>query len=198
MVKVYDRAYFDRWYRDSRHRVKSPAELTRKVRMVVGVAEYHLGRPLADVIDIGCGEGAWRAPLLELRPRLRYTGYDASSYVVERYGNERNIRHARFAELRQQVEHAPADLVLCADVMHYLSTAELIAGLPALARLAMGVAYLDVFCRGDEFVGDHDGFVARSRDWYRKRFTALGLSAIGNNLYLGPALRETASALELA
>jgi SAM-dependent methyltransferase len=198
MAKQYDRAYFDRWYRDSRQRVKSPAELRRKVRMVVAVAEYHLQRPLKDVIDVGCGEGQWREPLLELRPGLDYRGYDASHYAIERFGAARNLALARFAELGSLPRRAPADLLVCADVMHYLPTAELVAGLPALSRLGMGVAYFELFCRGDEFVGDNEGYVARSRDWYRRRFAALGWASIGSNLYLAPALRQCASRLELA
>ena len=37
-AKEYDRAYFDRWYRNPRHRVKSEAELRRKVAMIVALA----------------------------------------------------------------------------------------------------------------------------------------------------------------
>ncbi len=29
--------------------------------LAVAVAEYHLERPIRTVLDIGCGEGAWRA-----------------------------------------------------------------------------------------------------------------------------------------
>lgn len=41
---------------------------------------------------IGCGEGAWRAPLLAAQPGLRYVGFDPSTYAVERYGRTRSIR----------------------------------------------------------------------------------------------------------
>src|SRR6476646_4115557 len=54
--KVYDEAYFTRWYRDPRTRVHSPDSVRRKVRMVVGVTEYFLGRKLRSVLDIGAGE----------------------------------------------------------------------------------------------------------------------------------------------
>jgi hypothetical protein len=43
MPKTYDRDYFDKWYRDPKHAVGSPAELKRKVAMVVAHAEYYLG-----------------------------------------------------------------------------------------------------------------------------------------------------------
>ena len=62
MTKTYDRAYFDRWYRGSE--VGGNARLARKVALAVATAEYHLERPLRSVLDIGCGEGGWRAPLM--------------------------------------------------------------------------------------------------------------------------------------
>ena len=43
-AKEYDRAYFDRWYRDPTHRVRATGETARKVNMVVALAEYYLGR----------------------------------------------------------------------------------------------------------------------------------------------------------
>ena len=46
MPKTYDRDYFDKLYRDPQHAVGSPAELRRKVAMVVAQAEYYLARPI--------------------------------------------------------------------------------------------------------------------------------------------------------
>ncbi|HSX60962.1 MAG TPA: methyltransferase, partial [Tahibacter sp.] len=50
MNKVYDRAYFDKWYRDDQHRVISREVLARKVAMAVAMAEYYLGRPIRNVL----------------------------------------------------------------------------------------------------------------------------------------------------
>ena len=76
MEKQYDREYFDRWYRGAG--LGGPQRLARKVALAVATAEYHLERPIRTVLDIGCGEGAWRAPLLKLRPKLDYLGFDSS------------------------------------------------------------------------------------------------------------------------
>ena len=62
--KAYDQAYFDRWYRDPKARVATRAAVKRKTAMVVGIAEALLQRPVKTVLDVGCGEGTWRAPLL--------------------------------------------------------------------------------------------------------------------------------------
>ena len=84
MTKHYDQTYFDTWYRQ--RGIGDSARLTRKVAMAVATAEYHLQRPLRTVLDIGCGEGVWRAPLLKLRPKARYLGFDSSDYAVRRFG----------------------------------------------------------------------------------------------------------------
>ena len=67
----------------------------------LGVAEYFLRRKVRSVLDIGAGEGAWRAELRRLRPSIRYTGVDPSEYVVRRHGRRRNIRLAAAYQCRQ-------------------------------------------------------------------------------------------------
>ena len=96
MDKTYDAAYFQRWYR--RADIGGSARLARKVALAVASAEYYLERPIRSVLDIGCGEGAWRAPLLKLRPKVEYLGFDSSEYAVRRYGGTRNLHLARFGD----------------------------------------------------------------------------------------------------
>jgi SAM-dependent methyltransferase len=131
MTKVYDHAYFEKWYRHPRHTVGSKDELRRKVALAVAVAEYYLGRPIESVLDVGCGEAPWRAPLRALRPRVDYRGLDASEYVVKRYGKSRNIGLARFGDLASLRLDRRFDLIVCSDVLHYLKPAEIRAGSPA-------------------------------------------------------------------
>lgn len=196
-AKRYDQAYFDRWYRDRHHRVLTPTELNRKVRLVLAIAEFHLGHPVRSVLDIGCGEGSWRAPLLRERPNLDYLGLDGSEYAVARFGRSRNLRLLRFGQLAEQRFEHSVDLLLCVDVMHYLPTAELRRGLSGLAELCHGVAYLEVMSAEDEFVGDTDGYLARPARWYRRAFADAGFIGCGNHCYLSPGLRQQAMALEI-
>src|SRR6185312_5062331 len=100
-AKRYDRAYFDKWYRDPRHAVSSRQQLERKVALAVAATEYYLGRTLCNVLDVGCGEGVWRAPLRRLRPSVEYLGLDSSEYAIARYGRARNLRRATFGDLAQ-------------------------------------------------------------------------------------------------
>ena len=196
MTKHYDRAYFDRWYRDGG--IGGPARLARKVALAVATAEYHLERPIRSVLDIGCGEGAWRAPLRKLRPRVQYLGFDASEYAIARHGRTRNLRLARFGDFATLRPCAPADLLVCSDVLHYLPTRELDRGLPALADLCGGVAFIEVFAREDETEGDDHDFQPRPAAFYRRRLRAVGLQPLGSHCWLSPALADDATALEVA
>ena len=196
--KIYDQDYFQKWYRDPKHRLITPKSLQRKVAMVVAMAEWHQGGPLRTVIDVGCGEGSWRAPLLKLRPNLEYLGFDASAYVVSRFGRRRDIYRMAFAELSGQRFNQSVDLVLCVDVMHYLSEAELLTGLPGLARLGHGVNYLEVMTQADQCEGDQVGFYPRSALWYRTQFRHAGLFAYGQHCYLPEPIFQNSTALERA
>ena len=197
MTKPYDRSYFDHWYRSEAASGRR-AWLARKVAMVVATAEYHLGRPLQSVIDVGCGEGAWRAPLLKLRPSLHYLGLDSSAYAVERHGRARNLHRVDFADLAELRFERSFDLLVCSDVMHYVPTRVLDRGLSGFADLCHGVAFLEVFCRGDAVEGDTVGYIARTPTFYRERFVGAGFTACGSHLYLSDALAADAMALERA
>jgi SAM-dependent methyltransferase len=198
MTKTYDRGYFDKWYRDPAHAVASPAELRRKVAMVVAQAEYYLGRPIANVLDVGCGEGSWRAPLRKLRPGIRYRGLDASEYAVSRYGRSRNIGLASFGQLEQLRFDARFDLIVCTDVLHYLAPAEIRAGLVGIGEMLEGIAFLEVFTSHDDPAGDRQGFRSRTPHWYLHEFHQAGLLPCGSHCYLGPRLERHIAALERA
>ena len=195
MSKQYDAAYFRRWYRGARATPR--AELARKVSMAVAIAEFYLQRPIRSVLDVGCGEGAWRAPLLALRPRLHYRGVDSSEYAIARYGRSRNIALAGFGQLAQLRFGEPADLLVCSDVIHYVPTAELRRGLSGFGELCDGVAFLELYARGDDILGDHAGFLSRPAASYRRWFGEAGFTACGSHAYLSPNLRANAVALEI-
>ncbi|MFC0677371.1 class I SAM-dependent DNA methyltransferase [Lysobacter korlensis] len=201
MSKQYDADYFQRWYHDpalKQHAIGGAARLARKVALAVATAEYHLERPIRTVLDIGCGEGAWRAPLLKLRPKARYLGFDSSEYAIARFGARRNLHFARFGDFGHLRPCDPVDLLVCSDVLHYVDTRELDRGLPALAELCGGVAFLETFTREDGIEGDTAGFQRRPARFYRQRFEALGLASLGSHLWLSPALVDGVTTLELA
>lgn len=195
--KLYDRSYFDKWYRHPRHAVASRSELERKVALAVATAEYYLGRRVVNVLDVGCGEGVWRAQLRKLRPSVEYLGVDGSEYVVARYGRSRNLRLARFGDLEHLRFERDFDLIVCSDTLHYVRMPELRRGLRGLVEMLDGVAFLELFTREDEPEGDREGFLARPKRWYQREFRAAGLIPCGAHCYIGPRLKDCVATLEL-
>ena len=195
--KVYDEAYFARWYRDPRTRVHTPESVRRKVRMVVGVAEYFLRRKVRSVLDVGAGEGRWRAELKRLRPSIRYVGIDPSEFVVRRHGKRRNIRLGSFETLHDMKVGNSFDLIVCADVLQYVSTPALVRGVRHIAGLLNGVTFLESYTSGDEMEGDLEGWHHRSKAEYRRVFSGAGLVGCGLHCYLSQELAERAVELEL-
>ena len=157
MIKQYDQAYFQHWYR--RSDIGGPQRLARKVALAVSCAPSTTWSvPSVRCSTSAVREGAWRAPLLKLRPKLRYLGFDSSEFAISKYGPRRNLHYAHFGDFAQLRPCPPVDLLICADVLHYLPSRELQRGLPGLAELCGGVAFLETFTREDEFEGDHVGF----------------------------------------
>jgi SAM-dependent methyltransferase len=194
--KSYDRAYFERWYRAEGSRIETPAALRRRVALALAMAERFLERPVRSALDVGCGEGRWRAELLRLRPKLRYQGVEPSAYAVKRFGARRNIVKGAFSDLAQLDLGGPFDLVVCADVMHYLELDELEGGLPALVDLTAGLAYLELLTSDEEVEGDQRGLKLRPPSLYRKLFSSTGLTGVGGYGWLAPALAGAPAALE--
>jgi SAM-dependent methyltransferase len=182
-VKVYDRDYFQRWYRHPRHRVSTPESLTRKVRMAVSIAEYLIGRPIRTVVDVGCGEAPWFPILRRMRPRVRYVGIDSSEYAIERYGASRNIRYGTLATVGKMKSLPIADLIVCADVLQYVETSEAELGLRAIRRLLGGAAYIEAFTTEDGMEGDQVDWHKRTANEYRRLFRRAGLTQCGPYCY---------------
>jgi SAM-dependent methyltransferase len=192
----YDRRYFDRWYRDPRHRVFTAAERARRVAAVVHASEYVLGRPLRSVLDVGAGEGHWRAPLRRHRPRLRYVGIDPSPYVVARFGARRGIRLGDLSTLDPDSVDGPFDLVLAVGFLNLLPPTALRPALERLRPLIGGVALLELFTRDDPLTGDVSAYHRADARSYRRLMQRLGLVPIGMHLYATQAVAEPLGLLE--
>lgn len=195
-MKRYDQAYFDRWYRGPERPSDLPT-LTRNVALAVAAAESVLDRPIQTVLDVGCGEGRWQPVLQRLRPDAAYLGIDASEYAIERFGEERNLRHGTFDRLHLHDFDEPFDLVVCADVLHYLDDRTILLGLDALVDLVGGVALLEVFTRDDPVEGDRDGFLLRDPLWYRRAFVGAGLVPLGLQLWVHHEIADDLDAMDL-
>ncbi len=196
MSKLYDQRYFDRWYRDPRHSVVTEVVRARRVQVAVSVAEYLLEREVKTVLDVGCGEAPWRELLQHARPGIRYQGVDSSEYAVQRHGKARNIRLGSLGGLSKLKLKGPFDLIVCSDVLHYVATDEARAGLRTISRLLGGVAFLELFTKEDDTVGDNEGFVPRSTRAYHALFREAGLTPLGLHCYVNRRLLPVLTSFE--
>jgi SAM-dependent methyltransferase len=196
MPKQYDSEYFRRWYHDPRRRVITPSAVARKVRLVTGIAEALLERPIRSVLDVGAGEGAWRAHLRRLRPGVRYVGVESSEYAVGRFGRTRGMHRGSFGTVGALGLEGPFDLIVVCDVLHYVPDRELAPGLAAIGELLGGVAYLEAYTTEDAIEGDHGDWHHRTAAAYRRLCRRAELFPVGMHCYVGPALADSTAVLE--
>jgi SAM-dependent methyltransferase len=192
----YDRAYFDKWYRNPRHRVKSKAELERQVRFVLSTTEWVLGRAARTVLDVGCGEGNWRAVLTSLRPGIVYEGIDPSEYAVRKFGKRRNIQLGGIEDVNALAQRDAYDLIVCCGMLNYLAAAQLARGLPQIAARTAGVAYLEIFTSEDSYEGDISWPSPHKAGWYRRKFDRAGLVPIGMQCHVHRSRARLVASLE--
>jgi len=162
----FDRAYYQRYYYDSRTAVATRAETRARARLIAAFVG-HVGLPVRRILEAGCGTGLLRAELVKLLPRAHYTALEASDYLCRRHG----WRRGRVEELRVRV---PFDLVICYDVLQYLERASAERALRNFALLSRGALYFSALTRGDlERNADRERTDAavhlRSARWYRTR-----------------------------
>lgn len=195
-MSIYTNRDFHRWYRSSR-RVRTTAELARDVALAVALTERALERTIRSVLDVGAGEGAWRSPLRKLRRRVRYVGVDPSDDAIRRFGTRRNLRWGTLAALPELKLDGPFDLVICADVLHYLDADALRAALRILRSVTSGLLYAPIMTRGDDPEGDRRGFRARRASFYRATFHRAGLVRFGAHGWVATALSRDLDELML-
>lgn len=191
--KRYDRAYFERWYRG---KGPDPATLEREAAVAVALTEHILERRVETVLDIGAGEGRWLPVLRSLRPDIEYLGVEPSEWAVSHWGSRRNLIQGDMLSVAQIGVPGPYDLVIVADVLHYLPTPVLKRGLLTLAPFVDGLLFATAFTRDDEIDGDLVDFQQRREDSYRKAFREAGLRQVGPWSWTSRGRWERMAALE--
>lgn len=164
--RAFDRAYYQRFYVNRLTRVISASESAQRGQFVAGFMQQ-LELPVTKILDLGCGLGGMRRPLLKAFPQASYQGVEISAYACKRYGwTQSSIQDFRTRER--------FDLVICADVVQYLDDRAAEAAIKHLAQWCRGVLYFFVPTREDwsdnvdHTVTDTQVHV-RSARWYRER-----------------------------
>jgi SAM-dependent methyltransferase len=143
----------------------------------------YLGQPVRRVLDIGCAVGLWRDVIAHHFPKAQYTGVESSEFLCEQYG----WVPGSVVDFKAR---AAFDLVICMDVLQYLSSASAAAAIDNLAGLCRGAMYFNLLTREDwEENCDQErtnGDVhLRSSDWYRRRLRRHFIQA-GGGLFISP------------
>ena len=162
----FNAAFYRRFYFDPRTRVTTRAETIERAQTVAALLK-HIELPVRTILDAGCGLGWMRAPLLRAFPRAKYTGIEVSGHICERHG----WTQASIASYRTSTRF---DLVVCYDVLQYLTDAEAVRAIANIARLCRGALFLHAPTRedwqrnADRSCSDEDIHL-RPTDWYRTR-----------------------------
>ena len=176
----FDPAFYRRFYVNTRTRVTTRAEMQRRANAVAAVVKQ-LELPVRAILDAGCGLGLMRAALTRAFPGSRYLGLEVSEHLCKRHG----WTQASLAEFRTRSRF---DLIICYDVMQYLTDREAARAMANLGRLCRGALYFHAPTRedwkrnADRSCSDSDVHL-RSAAWYRTRL-ARYFSHVGLGVHL--------------
>lgn len=189
----FDKAYYDRYYRNPRTRATTPAAVKRQAAFVAAYLK-HLEVPVRQVLDVGCGTGNLLRALGREFPRAGRRGIEYSDYLCSAYGWESG-------SVTDLDTTRTADLVVCNDVLGYLDDRSCAKALGNLAAVADGALYLGVLTREDLELCDSErtdsSQIARPLRWYRRRLEPHFLP-VGGGLYLKKPVHVTVWNLERA
>jgi trans-aconitate methyltransferase len=165
-LSSFDEAYFKKFYGAGKKSVRSAADVAPQARMVDALCESW-GLTLRSMLEVGAGPGFWRAWFSKSRPEVRVLSTDISEYACEKYGHE----------LRDISKWKPArafDLVICQDVLQYLSDRDAAAAIRNLASATREVLFLELPTHDDlKSVLDREAtdfqMNLRPAEWYRRR-----------------------------
>jgi hypothetical protein len=132
-----------------------------------------------------------------MRRAVEYVGVESSSYAVEKFAASRNVRQGSFGTLRTLKLRGSFDLIVCADMLQYVSNADLGPGLREIRRLLGGVAYIEAYAREDDMEGDFEGWIHRSAATLRREFRDAGLTQCGLYCFIDEQKLDAVNALEV-
>ncbi|NIP16134.1 MAG: methyltransferase [Pseudomonadales bacterium] len=179
MPRAFDKAYYDRYYRNARTRVTSPAAIRRQAAFLAAYLNYLELRPRS-IVDVGCGTGTLLRALGKHFPRARLAGVEVSDYLCRHHG----WLKGSVVDFHAEEEF---DLVVCNDVLAYLDDAECHQALRNLVSLTGAALFLGVLTEEDLALCDRGrtdlSQHSRPAAWYRRRLHR-NLVNVGGGLYL--------------
>ena len=164
--RTFDAAYYERFYLDPQTRVMDPVDIEIQARLLCGYLDY-LKIGVRRILDLGCGLGMLRTPLLAHFPNARYTGVEVSEHLCAELG----WVHDSAAAFRSRYRF---DLVICHDVLQYIDDIEADRAIDNLARHCQGVLFFGALTREDweencDQARTDGNCLMREGTWYRRR-----------------------------
>lgn len=184
--RVFDEAYYKRFYEDPKTRVYSAEELGHLAQYVFSFAAWNQ-IDIKRVLDVGAGIGLWRDWIAEHAPGVAYTGTEVSEVMCEKHG----FQHTDIARWRDRKKY---DLIVCQGVLQYLPDPDVAPAISNIASMARGLVFFEALTRADlreradTERTDSDVFV-RNGSYYRRQF-ARHFVTVGAGLYW-PLSEET-------
>ncbi len=83
MRKQFDKAYYDRFYRNPKTRAATPASARKQAAFIANYLRY-LDVPVRRILDVGCGLGATLRALQTEFPKARCVGVEYSDYLCDK------------------------------------------------------------------------------------------------------------------
>jgi 2-polyprenyl-3-methyl-5-hydroxy-6-metoxy-1,4-benzoquinol methylase len=165
-VNNFTAGYFRRFYLNAATRVVTAAEMRSRAALIAG-ALRQCQIPVRSILDAGCGIGLLRTPFKELLPRARYAGLEASQYLCNRFGWIQG-------SIIDFAPRKPFDLVVCYDVLQYLSDAQAARAILNLSKLTRAALYVSALTTEDwrencDRSRTDRAVHLRSAAWYRRR-----------------------------
>lgn len=163
----FDEAYYQRYYYDPDSRAASPQEQQQQADFIAAYVRY-LDIQVHSVLDIGCGIGTLLNQLNKAFPEATTQGVEYSPYLCEKFGWSSGSV--------VDIKTAPADLVICTDVLAYLDDKSCARAIKNLAALTTTALYLSVLTTEDLDIVDtqHTDMqqTPRTYHWYREHLEA--------------------------
>jgi predicted TPR repeat methyltransferase len=158
--------YFRKFYLDPATRVVTAVEMANRAAVIAAILRQ-AQIPVGSILDAGCGLGLLRKPFAKLLPRAKYTGLENSDYLCSRF-------HWTRGSVVDFSPRRPFDLVVCYDVLQYLTDIEAARAIANMARLSQAALYVSALTQEDwqencdRSLTDRDVHL-RPGQWYRRR-----------------------------
>jgi SAM-dependent methyltransferase len=178
--QTFDANYYQRFYLRAATRAMSQPQTQRRAAVVASVVAQ-LELPVKRILDMGCGLGWFKQPLLSVFPKASYTGVEFSEYLCQEHG----WQHGSVVDYQGRGQF---DLIVCCDVLQYLDDKVATKAINNLARLCRGALYLHVPTKHDwqtlmDPTGTDDNVYVRTASWYQQRLHK-HFNHIGNGMLI--------------